>query len=189
MLKKIGYLCTIPIVSINTYVIYKSFAPIEKRLNIVFDLDHTLVHCEKKTTYNKFNMSHVKMYDAETNNYYLWKRPFLVPTLWFLSKFNNLHLMTRATSEYATNTLTAINIDNFFQSKYHREDKHCINKCKDIKKICDNNKIILVDDLLTNRCEDDKFYHIPQCHYYSNYDMELLKLSIYILYRNLFDSF
>jgi len=189
MLKKISFLIASPFIAVGAYTSYKSYLPKEKKtLHIVFDLDHTLIHSEKKSYVNQLNTKNIKNPDTEFEKYYVWKRPFLTPVLWSLSQFTNLHLMTRATGDYADDICHKLNIDRFFQTKNARENEISNGTCKDISTIdrtIDPDKIILVDDLKYNCCPDQKIYHIAPYYVFSKYDFELLKLYFHVLLLDL----
>lgn len=192
MLKYIAFSTALPIVTMSGFIAYKSKIPKKDQLHIVFDLDHTLIHAERISKFNNIKTTHIRKPDGEGKKYFIWKRPFLVPILWSLSKFNNLHLMTRSTKDYSSEICTILDIDKYFTKKYVRGDPENGEMCKDVSTIDADkhiNKFLLVDDLKSNCCSGQKFYHIPQYLSTSQYDIALLKLYFYILFRNIKGEF
>jgi hypothetical protein len=185
MFKKITFFIASPFVTIGTYTSYRSLLPKEKKhLHIVFDLDHTLVHTEKKSHFDQLNAKHIRKPDTVYHDYYVWKRPFLVPVIWTLSQFTTLHLMTRASGHYANEICYDLGIGKFFRTLIARENKISNGICKDVTtvdKSIDPHNIILVDDLKYNCCTGQNLYHIPPYYVFSSCDLELVKFYFYVL--------
>lgn len=186
---------SIPIVTISslyTYIEIKSKSnKLESRLNIIFDLDETLIYTDKINNYNNYNNKNLlepESFDILSNRK-IWIRPWIYPIIPILSKFNNLYLFTKATEPYTIDILYKTNLDKYFIEKKFRND--CKNTCKDINKfisIKNSDKIInslLVDDKISNKCENQSFYHIPKFNYFIKYDYELVKLFTYIIWLNI----
>ncbi len=162
---------------------YKSYDT-KTRLNLVFDLDETLIHSCKKDKYSDINLLNTRKNKVETEKYIIYPRTGLYIFLKTVSKFNNLYLLTRGTKEYADNIINNLDIDKYFIEKKYRHDIKT--DCKDLKLFFETNKPhILIDDLLSNKCEDQTFYHIPKFNMYVKNDIELIKLFVYILYLNI----
>lgn len=149
------------------------------RLDIIFDLDETLISSEKQKYLVNQNMANVRMHDSEHPNYKIWRRPFANQVLWGLSKFNNVHMFTRATQDYADKICHDLKFDKYFVSKKYRED---CSECKDVTKFCfDVKRTILVDNDSRNQCIGHQMYHIPLYNHHAVYDFELLKLFWFVL--------
>ena len=156
-------------------------------------MDHTLICSEKRKTIEQCNLDDfgsVRRPDLEINTHSVWVRPYTGIVIGTLAKFNNISLMTRATSHYSDSILTGLHIDKFFTHKKYRED--CDHRCKNISKICqDLDKTILVDDLRSNCCESygQKLYHIPRYNPHKIFDIEMLKFFGFVLLANVIGHF
>jgi TFIIF-interacting CTD phosphatase-like protein len=193
MYKILSVVVTVPSAAISSYVYYKSTQPQSNRLNIVFDLDDTLIYSERKKTTEQCNLNDfgsMRLPDLEAEKYCVWVRPYTGIVIGTLAKFNNISLMTRATTRYSDSILTGLHIDKFFTHKKYRQD--CDEVCKNISKIYqDIDKTILVDDLRSNCCENhgQKLYHIPRYNPYNIFDIEMLKFFGFVLLANVIGHF
>lgn len=175
---------SVSIISVLTfYPMYKYTKP--KTLNVVLDMDETLLHTHRKDKYYDCNNSNVIGSPIETEHHVIFTRPFLHLFLFNVSKFANLYLMTKGTKKYADTVLEKLEIQDYFVNKKYREDlKH---ECKDMSLIIERNnltKSILIDDKKSNQCVNQELYHIPKYNMYVKYDYELVKLFFYLLYKS-----
>lgn len=177
------------ILALGGLTFYKYIQPDQNKLNLVFDIDSTIIH--SKTTdqidnINKqlLNSPNLKfMLDEYT--YHTWKRPYSYFTLKLLSKFTNLYIFTAADKEYADIILNNIYPDIKFKNKLYREQA-LEGKDLDIFKL-DNNKTILIDDNYSNHInKSNNFYHIYPYNFLTKCDIEMLKLLYFTLGANLF---
>jgi TFIIF-interacting CTD phosphatase-like protein len=187
-------LSTLSVFGFGTYGYRKSRST--NKLNIVLDLDNTLISSMNAEKYADCNKSKMSLPDVETVyveddgsthiDYYVWKRPFLNIVIPLLAKFNNLHLMTRADQDYADEIIEKCKIDKYFQTKRYHDD--CGKDCKNIQGICSSqsapDNIILVDDDKRNNCEGENFYHIAYYSHFNRLDCELLKLLFIVCWMN-----
>ena len=211
----------------------------KKKINLIFDLDNTLIMSMEKNKYLNLNISHkpsiIHLRSSLLSNIrVVWTRPMVSTVLYLLHKFTNMYLYTHAEKTYADNILLQLNIDEYFIDCKYREDnintKDIIKFFPEIDKIeefkknllklkkysrIDNlsqeikdeiyktklklekslkkylklqdeflSKSILIDDLKTNNCLGQEIYHIKYFYCGMEYDIELLKLLIYMFYRN-----
>lgn len=174
---------TIPILPIlSVYPIYKFYKP--KKINLILDMDETLLHTVRKEKYYDNNNSNTITKSFESENHMIFPRPFLFSFLFVTSKFANLHLMTKSTKKHATIILETLKIQDYFIEKKYRED--LTGKCKDLCIILHSSELtnsILVDDKKSNQCETQNLYHIPKFNVYTKYDYELVKLFLYLLFK------
>jgi len=177
------------IFSICGYIGYKGYST--KKLNIVFDLDETIIHTDKKDNVSNYNGSNISKQDLiEISDRNIWIRPYVKMLLPVLSKFNNIYLFTKATKPYTDEILEKIKLDKYFKEKKYRDDCKGKGICKDLTKFkLDVNKSILIDDKLSNKCAEQNFYHIPRFNYYVKNDFEFVKLFGYILWLNISNDF
>lgn len=175
------------------YIDIKSNHIQKNKLNIIFDLDETIIHTDKLVNYNNLNKSNITTpsYYEIYSNRKIWIRPYVQTIIPILAKFNNLYLFTKATEPYTNDILIKTNFDKYFIEKKYRTD--CENTCKNINKFLElvhNEKnTILVDDKITNKCDGQNFYHIPKFNYFVKNDIEILKLFCYILWLNIKTDF
>jgi hypothetical protein len=224
-----------PTISLLTNYLRKN----KKKINVIFDLDNTLIMSMEKNKYSNLNISHKPSImhlqsNILSNIRVVWARPMVSTVLYLLDKFTNIYLYTHAEKTYADNILLQLNIDKYFIDCRYREDivdtKDIttffpnINKIKEFNKNLlklkkyskiDNisqdiineihktklkinkslkkylklqdeflSKSILIDDLKTNNCLGQEIYHIKYFNFGMIYDIELLKLLIYVFYRN-----
>jgi hypothetical protein len=179
------------------YIYVKSNSNSKSKLNIIFDLDETLIYSDLISNYdntNKSNISKPESYEI-VNRRKIWIRPYTFSIIPILSRFNNLYLFTKATQPYAEDILTKTNLDRYFVEKKFRFDckNNCKNNCKSIEifpqLLNDKKNTILVDDKFSNKCEGEKFYHIPRFNCFVKNDIEMLKLFLYILWFNIKNDF
>jgi hypothetical protein len=211
----------------------------KKKINVIFDLDNTLIISMEKNKYSNLNISHKPTIlnlrsSLISTTRVVWARPMVSTVLYLLNKFTNIYLYTHAEKTYADNILLQLNIDEYFKDCRYREDnidtKDIITFFPEIDKIEELNKnlsklkkynridkisqemkdkiyktklklekslkkylklqdeflskSILIDDLKTNNCLDQEIYHIKYFYCGMEYDIELLKLLIYMFYRN-----
>ena len=133
-------------------------------------------------------MKNIRKHDYQNDSYCVWLRPGAGTILSLLSKFNNVHLLTRSTQDYVDDLMTGFGIESHFKIKKYRES---CGECKDLKTIVDMDRSIhidrsiLIDDLKSNNCVGQNFYHIPRYTMYVKHDYEMVKLFLYILWINL----
>lgn len=175
--------------SLYGYIYYKSKLDTKSKLNIIFDLDGTIIHTDKIINYNNMNKKNIlKPEPLEIiGDRKIWIRPYVYRVIPILSKFNNLFLFTKATEPYTNDILTKTNLNQYFIDKKYREDCKCI--CKNFLKFNLSNMIVsntlLVDDKFSNKCEGQNFYLISKFNYYQHNDTEIIKLFLHILYLNI----
>jgi hypothetical protein len=143
---------------VTGYIFYKSNRPSEEKLNLVFDLDHTLIHAEKDSTVESSNITLFRKEDSQISfqlndkirKYYVWKRPFCTFTLSILSKFNNVYLYTAASKDYADKICDELNLDKYFIKKYYSREYD--DTCKNLKYIIqdDNKAKLCAGDIIPN---------------------------------------
>jgi TFIIF-interacting CTD phosphatase-like protein len=175
---------TFPIYMINEKMLSKN------KLNIVFDIDNTIISSEKIKNFNQHNNKYITNHNYLTNlpnrnnleQYLVWKRPYSELTLNILSKFTNIYFYTAATSEYAHDIIKGCYPNLTYKGIYHRDHWINHNKTKDLTIIDNSNNIILIDDKLYNNVANQQFYHITQFHYHStNADFEMIKLFFHLI--------
>jgi TFIIF-interacting CTD phosphatase-like protein len=166
------------------YPIYK-FMNTKKNINIVLDMDETLLHTCRKDKFFDHNNSNTNKKFVESETHIIFTRPFLNSFLFLTSKIGNIYLMTKGTKKYAESVITTLQIDKYFIEKKYRED--LTSDCKDLKILLSNTELsnsILVDDKKSNQCINQELYHIPKYNMYVKYDFELVKLFFYLLYKS-----
>ncbi len=124
-----------------------------KKLNIIFDLDNTLIMSLEKRKY--FNLTHSHKPDLYLKHRVIWIRPWVRQVLWLLDKFTNLYLFTKADKEYADEILTQSGLDKFFKACKYKPD--CLID-KNVGKFSSSyNKIIkLHGKTVSTKCPDEK---------------------------------
>ncbi len=175
--------------TLYSYIYYKSKQDTKSKLNIIFDLDETIIHTDKIINYN--NMNKKNIIQPETleimGQRKIWIRPFVYNVIPILSKFNNLFLFTKATELYTNDILIKTNLNKYFIDKKYRDD--CKDDCKNFIKFNLSNmnikNTLLVDDKLSNKCEGQNFYHIPKFNCYQHNDISIIKLFLHILWLNI----
>jgi len=135
---------------------------LSKPLNIVFDLDNTLIMSLDKQKFEHMNITHKPT--IYLSNRVIWIRPFVIPVLYVLSKFCKLYLFTKAKQSYADQIikhkqlgiaqyfidckykLDCINHKDIgqFSSSYKKLIEYCImlKKLKKLKKLKEKNSSI-----------------------------------------------
>ncbi len=214
-IKMIGISGLFCFTTLNIVYFYK----IDKKnqINLVFDLDETLINSEKSKYIKDYNMKsfapydYVFNYEGEEENenddgsiqiiqvqksYNVWIRPFVKILFNIISKYNNLYLMTNADIDYANDICNHIGINKYFIDKKFYDDIQIHNKKnnldgKDLKMFGNSNtkNWILIDDLKSNSVKNQKFIHISPYSFYRNYDVELIKLFFKITYANILHIF
>ena len=165
----------------------------EDKLNVVWDLDHTLIHSKDTYDYNSQDNTVFKQPDATVRlksnkddseheyEYHVFTRPFSHFILSQLSTFTKLHIYTAATPDYADKIIKKCYKDIPFNQKLYREN--CIKHRKDLDLI-EGKRKILVDDRNYTHMEGQSFYHIPPYYFYNKTDWEMIKLFYAILMRS-----
>ena len=102
-----------------------------KPLNIVFDLDNTLIMSLEKRKYSQMKISNKPQ--IYLTNRVVWVRPWVRFVLYILNKFCNLYLFTKAEKPYADIILEQVGIGDYFISRKYNID--CINVFSDNKDI------------------------------------------------------
>ncbi len=124
-----------------------------KRLNIVFDLDNTLIMSLEKTKYSRIVHSHKP--DLDLKHRVVWIRPWAYQVLWLLNKFTNLYLFTRAEQGYADEILSKSGLGKFFKTCKYKPD--CLIDKNVIKFSPLYSKILKLHvDKSKTSCPDDK---------------------------------
>lgn len=181
-----------PIITISglyLYIQFKSKSKSKPKLNIIFDLDETLIHTEKITNCLNSNNSNTlkpKPYEI-TSNRKIWIRTGVFPIIPILAQFNNLYLFTKATEPYTLDILEKTDLNKYFLDKKFRED--CKGTCKDVNKFNLEGYSLLVDDKISNQCGKQNFYHIPKFNCWTKYDVEIFKLFGWIVWLNISNDF
>lgn len=100
-----------------------------KRLNLIFDLDNTLIMSLELRKYSRMNNLYKP--DIYLTNRVVWIRPWVHQVLWIMSKFCNLYLFTRAEKQYADSVLSGFKIEHYFKKCKYKPD--CGIDSKDIR--------------------------------------------------------
>jgi hypothetical protein len=159
--------------SLGTYVYWYHLTQKTDKINLVFDLDHTLIRSKSSDQLQYLNIKNPAFFILN-EEYCVWTRPYY-RVLNLLNKITHLHLFTAATKNYADEIVNNMYYD-IFKTRLYRES---CPEYKDLNLIHDNS--ILVDDKSYNRYNNQHFYHIKQYDINNHYDVELIKLFIYIL--------
>lgn len=175
----------VPIAGYFTLCVLK---PDSNKLNLVFDIDHTLIHsqkCSKPQTYFKppdYDLM-VNTGNSYTHHYYVWRRPFSKIILRILSKFNNLHVYTASMSYYANPILENLFPDIQFKNRLYRDS---MVGGKDLCKISnDDSNMVLFDDKIDNHVnKKNNFYNVSKYHFSNKNDFEMLKIFCFVLTAN-----
>lgn len=175
--------------TLYSYIWYKSKQDDKSKLNIIFDLDETIIHTDKKINYNNMNKKNILIPEPLEiiGERKIWIRPYVYKVIPILSKFNNLFIFTKATEPYANDILLKTNLNQYFIDKKYRED--CKGICKNFLKFNSSymnvQNTLLVDDKFSNKCQEQNFYHIPKFNYSQHNDTEIILLFLHILYLNI----
>jgi TFIIF-interacting CTD phosphatase-like protein len=190
MLKRIGLVGWVSATGFSTFICYKATRPADQKLNLVFDMDHTLLHGVNMKKLNdeigyRLPYTYVQSPEDTKAKYALWKRPFVKPVIHFLSIFNNVHLFTRATKDYADLFCQSLDIDKFFVSKHYRSSLNA--GAKDMSII--NNKrdmCVLIDNKKFNQYQDQHFYHASTYDFNKQFDIGMIEILLYAIKINIF---
>ena len=187
------FLTTLSITGLTSLCYYKMDD--QKKINLILDLDETLVHTKLQKLMNQ-NFDSFKKYsteiDTENNHYKVWKRPYTDFMFFVLKPFCNFYMYTSATQDYADKIIANMDWDKHFKNKMYKDDEYTQMKCKPMNKvILDEDKelrTILVDDRNFNHCLtcNSKFIHIKPYSLYNNYDKEMLIFPLKIIWRYYF---
>lgn len=183
-------------VSIFAYI-YKIFVKPVQKYTLVFDLDCTLIYIAQLNTYSENNIRSFRtpdgiivlkkngkgIDDCKYEKYAVFKRPFSHIVLKIISRWNNLCIFTASTKSYADKIIDTYYPDIHFSQRNYRDK--CENG-KDLNLIngTDSSIKILIDDKKYNNKKNQKFYHISPYTMYTNYDYQMIKLCIDILWLN-----
>jgi hypothetical protein len=170
----------------STYVGIKLWQLKKKNMNLVFDIDNTLISSQSVGSYMQHNTRNYGTPNLSLPHYMVWKRPYSEVTLYILSKFYNIHIYTAATEEYALNILEGCYPSLRYNSLYSRKEWHEAKKVKDMTLFGNSANYLLIDDKLSNHVEGQAFYHIPPYYHYNNansYDYEMLRLLLILLIK------
>jgi hypothetical protein len=152
--------------------------PKNEKFNIVFDLDHTLIKSKMVSDLKELNLKRQPNFTILNGEYATWTRPY-VGIVKCISKVANVHIFTASTQDYADEILNNI-YDDIFDKKLYRDD--CEEDGKDLRKISDDmSRVVLVDDKLYNNYDGQTFYHIPQFQTHDMFDIELMKVFVYVV--------
>lgn len=150
---------------------------------IAFDLDGTLIH--SMVNINNYNLNKFRKYDfsfrLDNDEYYTWIRPHTQLILPQLSEHFKLYVFTKASRRYADQVILQLfGKTDIFSGRFYR-DSFFVHESKNVKLIT-SEKIVLVDDNLTNRSGEDNeiFYHIPPYNFFSEKDSELAEFLFYL---------
>lgn len=181
---------------------YYKAKKLDKKFNIVFDIDETLVSTIEYEDYaNNIGLKKpdftLEFPNDDTGineiEYYGFTRPFTKYSLYLLSKFANIHIMTRSKQIYADQILERVNIDKYIQHKKYRSD---CGKQKDLTKFINNSdrsecsdndniynvsNYILVDNDISNRLNRQNFYHIDMYSHHKCMDFGMARLTFYMM--------
>lgn len=91
-----------------------------KLLNLVFDLDNTLIMSLEKKRYEHIKIAHKP--DIILANRVVWVRPWVRSVLYLLDKFCFLYLFTKAEKTYADMILEQAGIGQYFVSRKYKTD-------------------------------------------------------------------
>ncbi len=194
--KKIIY--PISVITLGSFTIMFNYVLLKKKssnkINIIFDLDETIIHTDKTHNVDNYNNSNLinpninEVSNIDGIKRKIWIRPFVKTIIPILSEFNNLYLFTKGTKTYADLVLEKCKLDKYFIIKKYRDD--CNGICKDLTKFnIDLDKTTLIDDKLSNKCIGQQFYHIPRFNYYVKRDYEIIKLFMFVLWLNIKNDF
>lgn len=189
MLRKLVLFVAVSFATFGSYIHCLSQRPHDKKLNIVFDLDKTLIKAQQvdedgQTDYEYVSCKpDVVFYDTnphdldpndpnvdqkllhETVKYLSYERPGVHFVLSFLKLFNNLYMFTHATEWYTNQVIEGHNFNSYFQRVIAREENDKLTGdpeqlSKNLDYITNNPKRILISDKTYDQHEDQSFYHI-----------------------------
>lgn len=193
------------------FIGYKATRPVDQRLNLVFDMDHTLLHAipirDDFWFQTGFFGRRPRMVDIdittadgkETDQFQtfaVWNRPFVLPTLKFLSIFNNIHLYTKALKNPANGFCKVIEVDHLFITRHYRESTvppepgsvSWLNPSPNTKDLSIIKKPIelsvLIDDQIYNQHQNQNFYQIKPYFKDNRFDFGMIGLLWFVLKAN-----
>lgn len=148
-----------------------------KKLNVIFDLDNTLIMSLEKTKYSKIVHPHKP--DLDLKHRVVWIRPWVRQVLWLLSNFTNLYLFTRAEQGYADEILEKSGLAKFFKTRKYKPDSLVD---KNIGKFSPSyNKIIKLHAKITlTKCPDEKSISIALIDKYGYKLRSFIKRSVLV---------
>jgi TFIIF-interacting CTD phosphatase-like protein len=119
-MKKVGFFLFGNVFAISGYVESKKNS--SNKLNLIFDLDETILFTEKSSRFHDYNPQNLLQPDYKNEDFdrYVWTRPFVQQIIPVLSKFNNLFLFTKAKQEYTDSLLQQTHLNQYFQEKKYR---------------------------------------------------------------------
>lgn len=155
--------------------------PVDQKINIVFDLDHTIIRSKHTDNLSDLNLNgNNPTFTILDDTYSVWTRPYS-GVIKQLAKIANLHVFTSADDDYANEIINKMYGKRLF-NKILTFETWEEDESKNLLKVSDSKNTILVDDkLYNNYSKDQLFYHIPQFEIQNRHDKELLKLYVYIL--------
>ncbi len=150
---------------------------LSKKLNIIFDLDNTLIMSLEKKRYE--NIIHPHKPDLDLKHRVVWIRPWVRPVLGVLDKFTNLYLFTKAEQGYADEILNLSGLDKYFKSCKYKPD--CLID-KNIGKFSSSyNKIIKLHGKISlTNCADNKLISIALIERYGEKLRSFIKKSVLV---------
>lgn len=187
--KGICFTTIISLTGICGFILYKSTVIDEKKFNLVFDIDHTIIHSKNEESIENINKNIIKTpnYSFVLNNtkYLIWRRPFAKFILRQLSMYNNIYIYTAATQEYAEIILSNLfNNIKFKKNLYRNSSLYG----KNLDKLnLDNSMTILFDDNKSNHVnKKNMFFHVYPYFFFNAFDVEMLNIYVYALLINIF---
>lgn len=171
-------LCLGSVVGTGLYWNHLTLIPKKDKFNIVFDLDHTLIKSKMVSDLEELKLKRQPDFTILNGEYATWSRPYFGIVKW-ISKVSNVHIFTASTQDYADEILENM-YDDIFDKKLYRDD--CEEDGKDLRKISDDmSRVVLVDDKLYNNYNGQKIYHIPQFQTNDKFDIELVKVFVFVV--------
>ncbi len=148
-----------------------------KKLNVIFDLDNTLIMSLEKRKY--VNIIHSHKPDLFLENRVVWIRPWVRPVIYILDKFTNLYLFTRAEQAYADDILNLSGLNKYFISCKYKPD--CLED-KNVGKFSSSYKKIikLHSKTILAQCKDDKIKLIELIDIYGHKLRNFIKRSVLV---------
>jgi hypothetical protein len=148
-----------------------------KKLNVIFDLDNTLIMSLEKKKYT--NIVHSHKPDLILENRVVWIRPWVRPVIFVLDKFTNLYLFTRAEKRYADEILKMSGLVHYFKTCKYKPD--CLID-KNVGKFSTSyNKIIkLYNKIISTESTDDKKKFISMIKSYGEKLRSFIKKSVLV---------
>lgn len=123
-----------------------------QKLNIVFDMDETLIKTVKKINVDQKKITNE--YFEYDNNTITVIRPFSLVAVKLISKFNNIYLFTKGKKEYALRIVNELkNHDVEFKKCIYREDQTIVCNNKNCDKTY-SHEINYNNGLYCNKCKN-----------------------------------